>query len=356
MIKFFRKIRQNLLSEGKTGKYFKYAVGEILLVVIGILIAVQLNNYNEKKNSQNELDQLLIDLTEFMGSQNIILNFQASNIKQKDSILNNLIQNRLKETILFTPSQIRQVLFDPTKFPYHPIPSYQMDFSNIINLINRKEDFPKIYWSMIYDLESLKTYSAEIVFLSSKLSELSTKHLDFLLNNRSHYFESTTLSGKALIDYIMNDPNFEIRISEINEYQKEIISAFERYLFNSTKLNATIKHHINDYNAQQIDSLWKEQGAIRFLTKNCNNNTENKFDSFSNSRPRLLVYNAQEKKVKIQLYNEYNEVLKESTYNKKGVFAFNLGKTESKVGLRYKIGEKCFTITNPLKNGYFIFN
>jgi hypothetical protein len=36
MIKFFRKIRQNLLSKGKTGNYLKYAIGEILLVVIGI--------------------------------------------------------------------------------------------------------------------------------------------------------------------------------------------------------------------------------------------------------------------------------------------------------------------------------
>ena len=49
MIKFFRKIRQNLLSEGKTGKYFKYAIGEIILVVIGILIALQINNWNESR-------------------------------------------------------------------------------------------------------------------------------------------------------------------------------------------------------------------------------------------------------------------------------------------------------------------
>jgi hypothetical protein len=49
MIKFFRKIRQNLLSEGKTGKYLKYAIGEIILVVIGILIALQINNWNETR-------------------------------------------------------------------------------------------------------------------------------------------------------------------------------------------------------------------------------------------------------------------------------------------------------------------
>lgn len=51
MIKLFRKIRQNLLMENKTSKYFKYAIGEIILVVIGILIALQINNWNENQKS-----------------------------------------------------------------------------------------------------------------------------------------------------------------------------------------------------------------------------------------------------------------------------------------------------------------
>jgi len=49
MIQFFRKIRQQLLIENKTYKYLKYAIGEIILVVIGILIALQINNWNENK-------------------------------------------------------------------------------------------------------------------------------------------------------------------------------------------------------------------------------------------------------------------------------------------------------------------
>jgi len=49
MIKFFRKVRQNLLNEGKTNRYFKYALGEIILVVIGILIALQINIWNESR-------------------------------------------------------------------------------------------------------------------------------------------------------------------------------------------------------------------------------------------------------------------------------------------------------------------
>ena len=69
MIKFFRKIRQNLLSEGKTGKYLKYAIGEIILVVIGILIALQINNWNTNqinKSESKEFNQRLFN--EFVGN------------------------------------------------------------------------------------------------------------------------------------------------------------------------------------------------------------------------------------------------------------------------------------------------
>ncbi len=58
MINFFRKIRQNLLMEnktsakasaGKTGKYLKYAIGEIILVMVGILLALQVSNWNQQR-------------------------------------------------------------------------------------------------------------------------------------------------------------------------------------------------------------------------------------------------------------------------------------------------------------------
>ena len=62
MIKFFRKIRQNLLSEGKTAKYFKYAIGEILLVMIGILLALQVNNWNNSRIETNREQTILINL------------------------------------------------------------------------------------------------------------------------------------------------------------------------------------------------------------------------------------------------------------------------------------------------------
>ena len=68
MIKFFRTIRQNLLMENKTGKYLKYAIGEILLVIIGILIAVSINGWNEDRKLKIEEQSILIDLKQEVTS------------------------------------------------------------------------------------------------------------------------------------------------------------------------------------------------------------------------------------------------------------------------------------------------
>ena len=62
MIKFFRHIRKSLLMENKNSKYFKYAIGEIVLVVIGILIALQINNWNEERKTKIKEQNLIIAL------------------------------------------------------------------------------------------------------------------------------------------------------------------------------------------------------------------------------------------------------------------------------------------------------
>ena len=62
MFKFFRRIRQNLLAENKIRKYLAYATGEVVLVVIGILIALQLNNFNEERKLRIQEKELLNSL------------------------------------------------------------------------------------------------------------------------------------------------------------------------------------------------------------------------------------------------------------------------------------------------------
>jgi len=62
MTKLFRTIRQSLLFKGKTNKYLRYAFGEIFLVVVGILIALQINNWNENRKLQNDKYKLMLAL------------------------------------------------------------------------------------------------------------------------------------------------------------------------------------------------------------------------------------------------------------------------------------------------------
>jgi hypothetical protein len=66
MLQFFRKLRQKLLTENKFSKYLLYVIGEIFLVVIGILIALQINNWNEaRKGKIKEIHYLFLLKDEF---------------------------------------------------------------------------------------------------------------------------------------------------------------------------------------------------------------------------------------------------------------------------------------------------
>ena len=87
MIKFFRNIRKNLLAQGKTTKYFKYAIGEIVLVVIGILIALQINTWNENRKAENQETQIYTELrNDLQQTRNDI---QETIVKHKEVIASN---------------------------------------------------------------------------------------------------------------------------------------------------------------------------------------------------------------------------------------------------------------------------
>ena len=113
MLRFFRQIRQRLMIENRTSKYLLYALGEILLVVIGILIALQIDNWNREKQERAEekilLSNLLNDL-EAAGEQSrmfiaseeilisnlvIVLEIQAGGQKTPDSFYNDTTMNTL---------------------------------------------------------------------------------------------------------------------------------------------------------------------------------------------------------------------------------------------------------------------
>lgn len=90
MIKFFRKIRQQLLTENKFSRYLLYAIGEIVLVVIGILIALQINNWNENRKGRiqelSSMKEVVENLKYDMVRCDNNINKNATVIKGLDSL------------------------------------------------------------------------------------------------------------------------------------------------------------------------------------------------------------------------------------------------------------------------------
>jgi hypothetical protein len=126
MIQFFRKIRHQLLDEGKIGKYLKYAIGEILLVVIGILIALQINNYNIYKKDRlkeaeyltalledlsKDVDQLQYSLStndEILDGLNNVLSMLSNPKEDRDS-QRKLFLNKIKYTYWYAVMEFNDV-------------------------------------------------------------------------------------------------------------------------------------------------------------------------------------------------------------------------------------------------------
>jgi hypothetical protein len=121
MIKFFRNIRKKLLAENKFSKYLIYAIGEIVLVVIGILIALQINNWNEDRKKRDlELStlaelksNLLADIKDVQddmrvydlasNSSDIIIDYIDGNIPYNDSL--NIHLGKIPVQGVFAPNK-----------------------------------------------------------------------------------------------------------------------------------------------------------------------------------------------------------------------------------------------------------
>ena len=122
MLKFFRKIRQKLLSKDKFSKYFLYAIGEIVLVVIGILIALQINNQNEVRKTKIVADtyvaKIIGDLEKDLKNIDSLMVMATKNISEVERYFD-LYESQRKPEVDLLLDSIRKVAV--SKYRYTPI-------------------------------------------------------------------------------------------------------------------------------------------------------------------------------------------------------------------------------------------
>ena len=216
MIKFFRKIRYNLMEKNKTGKYLKYAIGEIVLVMVGILLALQVNNWNENRkdnlkevaNLQSLKSELEISLEELKSDYNSTKIFHNSALK---------VQNHIRKKARISDSMYRDFFLSYQISNFFPKTSTYETFKNG-NLELIKSDSLKILITDIYEggyKRILSRYntariSARINYYQENFRITSNAKPDVSLNQLRKSFKAIPNN----YEYLMNDPNYESLISE----------------------------------------------------------------------------------------------------------------------------------------------
>ena len=235
MIKFFRKIRQNLLSEGKTGKYFKYAIGEIVLVVIGILIALQINNWNEVKKEREYEHYILKEIgTNLSADETQIKEIYNQRQKTQKSIkrmLNYLKKKEvIKDTFAFDLGQLFTFeRYFPIRTAYEVSKSRGLPISNSelrTQIANYYEYEQYKVQSSIKDIENVflndfkeawekylsnSEYGVNVAFKKYPNPEMNKWVLNELIAFRQNNIETTKKVGKfqgmskSLLDEVNNE-------------------------------------------------------------------------------------------------------------------------------------------------------
>ncbi len=170
MIKLFRHARKDLMEKNKTGKYLKYAIGEIILVVIGILIALQINNWNierlERKNEEMILGDLRVEFLENLKDAERVLLGNEGIYNAMSTIQKNIAQKNYEKQKF---DSLMYYVFD--WFDYTPKPGASNNLINSGNLnLVRNKKLRKLLtlWSGVEDEldddENLAlTYSQDII-------------------------------------------------------------------------------------------------------------------------------------------------------------------------------------------------
>lgn len=261
MLKFFRKIRQRLLSDNKFSKYLLYAVGEIVLVVIGILIALSINNWNTERINNNRVKQYVKSLVQDLENDIEMINasqFQAKkSFKRIDSLksyilstdlanLSNTDLYVLTHDIMYRPYEWNRSTFDEMKnseilhnfkneslkkklmayesFSYHLDEDFDQDMANAHRaeeIISEIMDLNNPYFSQMLVLEN-ERFNDPDLDLFKTMEYHSAKKEDRILQ-----IDNDKDLRKFINIFIRIQDSYRIRafleMDEIKENAKEII-------------------------------------------------------------------------------------------------------------------------------------
>jgi len=230
MIPFFRKIRKQLADNNKPIQYMRYAIGEIALVVIGILIALQVNNWNESKKSNREEIILIKNLkSEFkVNLENL------EKIKTKNEILYNStyeLQNLIgKEIKILNDHNIDSLLFNAiliTDFQSNQFVLSQLKTGGKLDII-RSEKLKKLLyeWDKALNTKTEVFNMLNTYFMNSLIpfldENISMSNIDYYGNYKWSRRTPLEYDSNKIFRMIEFDNRLENHIWNLNSFNNSI--------------------------------------------------------------------------------------------------------------------------------------
>jgi hypothetical protein len=253
MISFFRKIRQKLLEQNKVGRYLAYAVGEIALVMIGILLALQVNNWNENRKDRIKEQKVLLELKTLFEEniaqlENKIL--IRKNIIKKSGEVISYIDN-MEEVALDTLTlKLSAILIAPT---YDPIDNGLMNAENLQLLSN--DSLRRILSKFPSGIADLKQQEDEFVwFYYNSITPFLIQNGLARDVNQSFYGDPANLTY-MLDNSIVNQINLGKSKKTVNV--KDILTnvEFESILATTLTVNVGVNWESESYKKQMLEIL-----------------------------------------------------------------------------------------------------
>mgnify|MGYP005994406503 CR=1 FL=1 len=253
MIKFFRKIRQKLLSENKISKYLLYAIGEIVLVVIGILIALWINTLNQEKAQQNKIDSILVKIQNDILQDIDNADWLLENYMRKDSIYTRMMSDDLSlEDIKAIPSGSYGLGFVTTWWMEYHIQTngYQLLKENI-DIVSEKYD------DLIKTLDEIYTYNrTTFQTYNSNSGDIARQYKYYLSDNQPWMAvdEFSSERSDAQIEFILNNPKFKNQMADMLGSVSAMVWEYSNYKYEITELYLKINELLGE-NARPLPKV-----------------------------------------------------------------------------------------------------
>ena len=228
--------------ENKTSKYFKYAIGEIILVMIGILLAIQANNWNINRTSKIELDQSLEKLLSELKHDRLILNETLNQNDQYISILDSCLII-LKDHEKYTLEKFDE-LFHYTNytinFNFSRVNFDELSMSGRLNQIKHPTLTDSLRNYYAYSYKPVENALRDHVRDNIREYTLGYDFMHFVNDTDNSEASDYNIDRKTLEDYskdirILNAIRFKIELHRFLEFNyKELIPKTE-YLIQTIK-------------------------------------------------------------------------------------------------------------------------